>query len=261
MSETSEQASSRNSPDTPAVSARRRSKFFVVYAGVFLLILLAGFGRTFYLRPLFMDWPLAPIVVAHGVVLTAWFLLLFAQAWLVSNGRLSAHRLLGIVGCAIAAAAVAIFIPTALGAIPRNVARMIEVGQDIDPAILASPQRTAQMLADLGFFAAFPFFVVLAILYRRRPESHKRLMLLASIALLVAVVPRIFRWPALTVVPEVPANLVLMAALLIVPAVHDRITRGRVHPVFAWGAPLYYLWALVSGFGVPGFVMQTGLVL
>jgi hypothetical protein len=179
-----------------------------------------------------MDQPLEPIVFAHGAVLTAWFLLFSTQTWLVANGRLSAHRLFGIAGCVIAATAVAIFIPTALDAIPRNVERMIAAGQDVDPAILAGPQRTAQMLRDLCVFAAFPFFVVLAILYRRRPDAHKRLMLLASIVLLPAVVERIFRWPALTVIPELPANLVLMAVLLIVPAVQllsFEETTARLH--------------------------------
>ena len=44
--------------DEPDAIARTRSPFFVVFAIVMLLLVVAGFTRTYYLRPVFSTEPL-----------------------------------------------------------------------------------------------------------------------------------------------------------------------------------------------------------
>jgi hypothetical protein len=70
---------------------------------------------------------------------------------------------------------------------------------------------------------------------RRRRETHKRLMLLATIALLT---------PALARIPFVgigrPAMLGTML-FVVVCLVYDRAAHGRVHPAFLWGGLLLIL--------------------
>jgi hypothetical protein len=64
---------------------RARTWFYGGISGVLLLIVLTGFSRTLYLKALF-DVPEIPAsVLAHGVVLTAWFAGLFLQTVLVAG--------------------------------------------------------------------------------------------------------------------------------------------------------------------------------
>ena len=82
----------------------------------------------------------------------------------------------------------------------------------------------------------------LAIANVRRPETHKRLMLLAGISLLDAAVARWFLTflappgppgpppVAVTIPPALVAYLLLVVAI-----VHDWRTRGRPHPVYVYG--------------------------
>ena len=55
----------------PASRTRRRGWFFVAASLAMLTVVGLGFGRSFFLRPLFMDTPLRPHLVVHGVLMTA----------------------------------------------------------------------------------------------------------------------------------------------------------------------------------------------
>jgi hypothetical protein len=75
----------------------------------------------------------------------------------------------------------------------------------------------------------------------RRPEVHKRVMLVATVGILYAAVGRIFRLflappgagaegsppVAFSVLPGLTANLLIVAAMI-----YDKRTRGRVHPAY-----------------------------
>jgi heme A synthase len=82
---------------------------------------------------------------------------------------------------------------------------------------------------------------VVAVLNVRRPDVHKRVMLVATVSILQAAVGRwfvTFLAPppstaagappvAVTLMPAVVTNLLIVAAML-----HDRRTRGSVHPAY-----------------------------
>jgi hypothetical protein len=94
-------------------------------------------------------------------------------------------------------------------------------------------------LSGILFFAVV---FILAIANVRRPEIHKRLMLLASISLLDAAVARWFLTflapPGPLGPPPVPVTIApaLVAYLRLVAAiVFDWRTRGRPHPVYVYG--------------------------
>lgn len=83
------------------------------------------------------------------------------------------------------------------------------------------------MFVDLLLFGAF---VGAAIIYRRRPELHKRLMVLGMVSMLP---PAISRWPiAIRHVAIIPAVLLLF--VLATPA-FDYLAQRRQHPVTVWG--------------------------
>jgi hypothetical protein len=80
----------------------------------------------------------------------------------------------------------------------------------------------------------FTTFVTGAIVWRRDRETHKRLMLLAYISIIVAAVARL---PGL--LPLGPlAFFGLGYSLVAIAVAYDFASRRRVHKVYIWGGAL-----------------------
>jgi hypothetical protein len=84
-------------------------------------------------------------------------------------------------------------------------------------------------LFDMALFATF---VAWAITKRRDAQSHKRLMLLASVNLLAA---GIARWPFPMMAAGPPMYFGLSDLFIVALVAWDLASRGRVHPVTLWG--------------------------
>jgi glucose uptake protein GlcU len=118
--------------------------------------------------------------------------------------------------------------------------------------------RASQFLwGNLTLLSAFVVFVSLAIAYRARPAAHKRLMLLAALAMIVQSLGRIGTFPAFQLgsspeLSEAVFGLGGLAALLAVLVIHDWTVMRRVHRAVAWGAPL-----LLGGILFIAFVVSS----
>ena len=77
----------------------------------------------------------------------------------------------------------------------------------------------------------FAILVGLGLYYRRRPQVHKRLMLLATVALLPPPLARMRMLNALGPQAFFGVTLVFIVAMV----AHDYTTRRRVHAVSVWG--------------------------
>lgn len=204
-------------------SQRAERNFFSGMAVAIIFIALAGFARTYFLRPVLPPLTpalreLTPLIHLHGLLFTGWVMLLLVQVRLVAKGRIDLHRRLGMAGVVMAALLVLVGIFTALQAVVRGVAP-----DGMDPGrFLIVP------LVAIGLFA---IFIVAAIRARRDAQSHKRLMLLATIALLP---PAIARWVLLLGLG--PQVVFAVATLLLLPLIiWDVKSRRRLHPVTLWG--------------------------
>ena len=207
-------------PHTPA-----ERRFYTGMAIAILAAVLVGFARSFFLRPLFPDWP-APsetIFYVHGTVFAAWIALLVFQTSLVATGRTAVHRRIGPFGAGLAAAMVV------LGTVGALISARRPSG------FTGVPVPPLQFLTiPLFDMVLFPLFVGLAVARRHDPQAHKRLMLLATLTLVGAAVAR---WPG--VLSLGPLAFVGIADLFLVPLVAwDLRTRGRLHPVTLWGGLL-----------------------
>jgi hypothetical protein len=212
----------------PLMSPGRASgerRFFTGMALAILATVIVGFSRTFFLRPLFPDWPSPSeaIFYVHGVVFTAWIVLLVAQASLVAGGRTELHRKIGPFGAVLA---VGMVVLGTLGALiaARRATGFVEV--PVPPL-----QFLAIPIFDMILFATF---VWLAIAQRRNPQAHKRWMLLATVNLVTAAIAR---WPGLPALGPL-AFFGLTDLFVIALAVWDFRARGRLHPVTLWGGLL-----------------------
>ena len=201
-------------------TARDDGMFFVLFAALSLAAVLIGFAPTYYLQPYFGTPPLTPLLHVHGALFSSWLLLLIAQTSLAKTGRLALHRRLGWLGIAIAVTM------TALGTYVTLVRSPLH------------PDPTYFYAAGLGDMVTFAGFVGVAVAMRRRTDAHRRLMILATIALLDAGVGR---WPIVTPLFEqhrtqytIETDL-LTDAFLVAAMVFDRVRHGRVHRVYVWG--------------------------
>ena len=200
-------------------------RFFTGTAVAILLTVLIGFSRSFFLRPLFPDWPSPSegIFYVHGAAFAAWIVLLVVQTSLVAGGRTGLHRTIGPLGAVLAATMVVLGTVAALTAAHRATGF---VGIPVPPL-----QFLAVPIFDMALFATF---TALAIARRRDAQSHKRLMLLATVNLMTAAIAR---WPMIGALGP-PAYFGLTDLFIVALAVWDFRTRGRLHPVTLWGGLL-----------------------
>jgi hypothetical protein len=82
---------------------------------------------------------------------------------------------------------------------------------------------------------AFAALVTAAIRLRRDPQTHKRLMLLATISILDAAVARLpFAFLRSSTWNYIPTTDVLLAAAIL----YDLVSRRTVHRAYIWGGLL-----------------------
>ena len=79
--------------DSHGTAGRRdlRSRFVLLLCIALAGLLVLGFGRTFFLQPVFHARPLTVPLVIHGLCGTGWFALLIWQAVQVRRGNLAGH--------------------------------------------------------------------------------------------------------------------------------------------------------------------------
>jgi hypothetical protein len=83
-----------------------------------------------------------------------------------------------------------------------------------------------------GDMLVFAILASAAIRYRRRPEAHKRLMLMATISILGAAISR---WP-FAIMQSGPVPFFVVTGLFVLAGVcYDLVSRSRIHSAYIWG--------------------------
>lgn len=200
--------------------SRRGRWFFVGTAVVAFAISAAGFGPSIIDQSARRSSPTL-LVEIHAVFMVAWLLVYFVQTSLAATGRLARHRRLGLVA-----------LPLVAGVVVTGVLATIEMarrGYDLSGDLGRLPGGAmAQTVFQFANLIIFPALVGTAILLRHRPDTHKRLMTLAVIETLMAA-------PLGHLVGHFGLAILILPAwgvgVLVALIVHDRRSRGRVHPV------------------------------
>lgn len=204
--------------DAPSRNAERR--FYGLAALVAALIVFAGFARTWYLKGVFGAPELPGLVHLHGVVMTGWIVLFGVQASLVAAHRVDLHRRLGVAGACFAALVVAMGVATAIEGARRGIS--------------PGPPPLVFLAIPLGVILVFGTLVAAAVANRRRPDWHKRLMLLATVSMLT---PAIARLPIDALhAGGILAFMGVTDLLAIACIAWDTARHRRLHPAFLGGA-------------------------
>jgi hypothetical protein len=207
-----------------------RSKFYVGLALMICAIVLVGFSRSFYgtiVTNASHPW----IIHVHAAVYVGWLALLIAQTVLAARGEIATHRRVGKFGIAYGA------LVWILGVIVSIAMSVLNVQSGLWPM----EQGERFLAIPLGDMVLFGGFFGAAIVYRRKPEIHKRLIILAAVAVMFAAVGRAFTNVGVLLgdseapLGGVPARFLLWYAPVLVAMAHDLMTRRRVHPVYLIG--------------------------
>lgn len=198
--------------------------FFCGMAVVSLLVVFAGFARTYFLAGMFRaplpNW----LIHLHGAVFTAWIVLFVSQVGLVTAKRVKLHQRLGVLGFGLAVAMIVLGVLASTDRLNRQVG---EPGQ-------TSPEDIRAFYAvPMGDMVMFATFVAFGYRQRRDPAAHKRLMLFATFAVLDAAFDRLTIFDPYSLAA---VDLMCFVPLALLTMGYDWWSTGRVRSVTIWSS-------------------------
>lgn len=220
---------------TRTSAVQSKAGYFYVWMAVAIAVFaFAAFAPTYWLQIPVGTFIGTPLVHIHSAIFTAWTLFLVLQSYLAAEGRIRHHRAWGMAGIGLATAVVMLGTAVAIASLKFRMA----VGPG-DAARSSFIVAMTNMLLFSGFFVA-------AMVNAKRSETHRRLILLATISLLPAAISRVTYYmakgsgpglrptlgPAPPVISQLIPHLLVIGTFILAGILYDWRTRGRPH--FAW---------------------------
>jgi hypothetical protein len=199
--------------------------FFSGMAVLLCVCVFIGFSPTYFQAGMLRAPLPSPILHVHGAIFTLWMLLFLVQAALVSAHRVKWHRSLGTVAFCLPPVMIVLGLIAALDALHRDV----QIGR-LDPA-------ASFAIPTIGI-AVFTVVIYASWKARRRPDTHKRLILLATIGLVEAAFGR-FPWSRMGI-PVASGAVAGLGILVLLVIAYDLIVLRRLHRSTMWAAPLVF---------------------
>ena len=227
-----------NKTETPA-GDQSDTRFFRLFSWVILGFVIIAFGGKAVLNSKILP-PITMMPHFHAVTMLSWFGLLAVQSSLIDMGRNSLHRWLGRLS-------------------PIVVISFIIFSAVISKANWDRVGDPLLMTANIVNISLFSGFYVSGVLLRAHTDTHRRLMIFATLALMgpaAARIPEIFD-------ANVFLSLPILLAFMFTPLLHDRFVRRNIPRVTLVGTPLLFL-AIpvnVSLSGLPAWVSLLESVL
>ncbi len=235
------------STSSTSITAQRHNRFFIGIAISMLIVLLLGFGKSFYLRPWFTDTPLPGYLLVHGMVMTAWYLLFLLQTCLIAANKRQLHQAMGIVGLILAVAVVVTGLYVDINIIPHKQS----LGVDMSDAKMLNGYAWFT-LASMSSVIIFAGIIAAALGWRRNAAIHKRLMFWAFVWTLGPAftnsrpLGQVLDKLVTPYLPFFPADFIWLALLL----AYDWKTLHRFHPASYLGFITLLLLFLAGEFGL-----------
>ena len=236
MASVSQQVVARPAPGVLGRSGLVDRYFYFLLSLIVAVVIVAGFSKTVD-AGLIHAAPRRPVLLwLHGAAFSAWVVFFILQSGLVRIRKVSWHRTLGWFGAALAALMVV------LGCVVSVVMGRFDalVIKNPDPAFLS---------VTFWDMVAFGTLVGLAIVWRGKPEAHRRLLVLATCGLLDAGFGR-FQY-----LFDHNVFFLCVDAVMLLGVARDLLIDKRVHKVYLYGLPLLvvgqdvaiYLWRARPG--------------
>lgn len=195
-------------------------------------IVVWGFHYTVNQNLVHASPPRPLLLWFHGAAFSGWILFFILQSALVRTHNVKVHRLLGWFGAGLAAAMVVLGFVIAV------------VMARFDWYTLHEPGTDVFLSVPWGDILEFGPLVALAILWRKKPELHRRLLFIATCCLLDAAFGRsdyLFDHSLTFVGVDLVILLGVVRDLLVNRSVH-KVYRIALPILIVWQAFLVYLW-------------------
>jgi hypothetical protein len=204
-----------------SLAVRLLDKYF--YFSMSLLvaaIVVFGFSHTVDQVLVHPAVPKPLLLWIHGGVFSLWVVFFIFQSALVRTGNVRVHRVTGWFGAALGVVIPVLGISTAIGMARFHAHRLHE--------------------ANAGSFLLVPFLDIccftstfwLAVYWRRKPELHRRLVLIATCVLTAAAFGRL---PTSMLSPI--AFYPCVDVLILLGVARDLVVNRRVHRVYLYALP------------------------
>ena len=198
--------------------AKKTYSYFFLYAIIGLIATLVGFGST-YIFPMSkgeLDIPVG--VHIHGACAFSWIFLYLTQTFLIHKLRYALHMTLGWLSILVLFGFVLSLLPAIAFVIERDQAAVGDIAFSSNMSVVTS----GLWVFGLG---------MAGLLYRNKPQVHKRLMFLTTIVIL---------WPAWArwrhYFPGIPNSdfwfgLIVPYTFIIAAWICEKRAYGKIHPV------------------------------
>lgn len=209
MSSSVAMASAASAP----LSRERMERMFYLLSSCLILIVIAVGFQHFYLHGRASDGSpvtqkIMPLVFLHGILMSSWIVLFVVQSGLIVSGNRKLHMSLGVGGAVLIALLVIVGVTTGLASVHYN--------PDGYKGIWGARQFLSFMMVNI---LGFGTLAGIGVQYRKRPEIHRPMMLLATL-------------------------FISGAGLFRIPAISEPIM-GSVHVIFAAWIPMLVLGVLL----------------
>lgn len=200
----------------------RKLSFFFAIGLVGIFAVLTGFAKTFIIPVTEGNFKAPLVIYFHGAFAFCWILLFTAQTFLIQLKNYRTHIILGVLGLFIALGAAVTMIPAGMYAVEK------ELNQGLGETAISG------IIGICTSALIFLFLVLAGILFRNKPDTHKRLMLLATIVVLWPAWFRFRHYFPSVPRPEIWFAVVLADSLIVIAWIRDKVVTGSVHPVLAY---------------------------
>lgn len=204
----------------------RKNSFYLLIGIIGFFAATIGFLTT-YIMPSVKGTFKAPAVVhLHGAFAFSWVILFLVQTIAVKFRNFRFHKTLGFCGLFVALGIIITMLPVGIFQVNRDLSQGLG-----DTAI-------SQILGILTTAVIFSILVGMGFWYRKKPKIHKRLFVLATIVLLWPAWFRFRHYFPSVPRPDIWFAVVLADSLIVLSWYVDKITFGKIHPIFLYGGLL-----------------------
>jgi hypothetical protein len=209
--------------------------FYFVLSLLVAAIVVWGFSHSVDQNLFHAALPRPFLLWVHGAAFSGWVVFYILQSTLVRTRNVKLHRSLGWFGAGLGAFMVALGFSTAVVMTRFDVHRLHQQGME------------GFLIIPFYDMVAFGVCLGLAIYWRKKPELHRRLLLIATCGLLDAAFGRI------SYIFDNNLYFACLDGVILLGLLRDLLVNGRIHRVYRIALPL-----LIVVQGLVVYIWHTG---
>ncbi|PYT91037.1 MAG: hypothetical protein DMG36_19535 [Acidobacteria bacterium] len=198
-------------------------RYFYLWMSLLIVaVVVYGFSFTIGRNLIHPAIPRPSLLYFHATVFSLWLVFLISQSALIRTHNVALHRRVGWFGVALGAAIPLVGVSIAITMSRFNALKLHQANTEAD------------LVVPLFDMVAFSIPFALAVYWRKKPEIHRRLILVATCALTAAAFGRF------------PGNLLPpvffyagVDLLILLGAVRDLVVMRSIHPVYCYALPAF----------------------